>query len=80
MTTKISVRIPSALVSPSEFAKLEGISRNTVYAWCCRGKLAKYMQPKINGRSRTQIYYAKYKLNQMSESLGHSNFDVLIGD
>lgn len=80
MTTKISIRIPSALVSPAQFAELEGLSRNTVYAWCCRGKLAKYMQPKKNGGARTKIYYARYKLQQMSESLGHSDFEVVIGD
>ncbi|EON87839.1 helix-turn-helix domain-containing protein [Plesiomonas shigelloides] len=80
MTAQISIRIPSALVSPSEFARLEGISRNTVYAWCCRGTLAKYMQPKTNGRARTKIYYAKYKLNQMTEALGHSRFEIIIGD
>lgn len=80
METRISIRIPSALVSPSEFAQLEGLSRNTVYAWCCRGVLAKYMRPKVKGRSRTKIYYARYKSNQMTESLGHSRFEIVIGE
>ncbi len=78
MSTKISIRIPRAVVSPGEFAALEGIKRRTAYSWCEKGLLP--IQPKKNAHSRTKIYYAQYKQKQLSESLGHSRFEILIGE
>ncbi|CAI1905092.1 MULTISPECIES: hypothetical protein [Serratia] len=78
MSTQISIRIPSAVVSPGEFAKLEGITRRTAYSWCEKGLLP--LHPKKNAHSRTKIYYAQYKQKQISQSLGHSRFEILIGE
>ncbi|MGP2800956.1 Rha family transcriptional regulator [Serratia ureilytica] len=78
MSTQISIRIPRAVVSPGEFAELEGIKRRTAYSWCEKGLLP--IQPKKNAHSRTKIYYAQYKQKQLSESLGHSRFEIVIGE
>lgn len=78
MSTQISIRIPRAVVSPGEFAKLEGISRSTVYSWCFKGLLP--IHPKSNAHARTKIYYLKYKQQQLTESLGHSRFEIAIGE
>lgn len=79
MSTNISIRVPKETATPAEFAEWEGVSRGSVYQRVHHGKLAKYMKPKLNKREGTVIYYLKYKHDQIKESLGHSNFDILVG-
>lgn len=79
MATEISVSIPRELVTPQEFANMEGIARSTVYAWTHQGKLGKYLIKKVEGHARSRINYLKYKQDQMRDSLGHSNFKIIVG-
>lgn len=79
MTEKVSIRIPSETVTPQQFADLEGIKRRTVYSWCAKGLLPIRPKNKKSPKGPTTIYYVKYKRNKMAESLGHSNFEILIG-
>jgi predicted site-specific integrase-resolvase len=76
MSTQISIRIPRAVVTPGQFALLEGISRRTVYSWCEKGLLP--CEPKKTAKSRSRIYYAKYKQKQTEDALGHSRFEIII--
>lgn len=80
MSATISINIPREWVYPEEFAKLEGMSIHTVYKWKEHGKL-EILPKKIapgNKRAggRIRIKYMKYKMQQLREILGHSNFSI----
>ncbi|QGX92098.1 Rha family transcriptional regulator [Tatumella sp. TA1] len=79
MNTNISIRVPKEVATPAEFAEWEGISRGSVYQRVHDGRLAKYMKPKRNKNDRSVIYYLKYKHDQICESLGHANFEIVVG-
>lgn len=79
MSTDISIRVPKEVASPAEFAEWEGMSRGSVYQRIHHGKLAKYLKPKVRKQDSCVIYYLKYKQDQIRESLGHSNFRIIVG-
>jgi len=77
MTTQISIRIPRESVTPKEFAALEDVKVCTVYSWCAKGLLP--IKTKKNAHGRTRIHYLQYKQKTVSEALGHSRFEIIIG-
>ncbi|MCP6473614.1 Rha family transcriptional regulator, partial [Klebsiella pneumoniae] len=50
-----------------------------VYQKIHHGKLAKYMVKKDKNKGRVSLRYLMYKTDQVRESLGHSNFRVVVG-
>ncbi|CAM3677550.1 MULTISPECIES: hypothetical protein [Yersinia] len=76
MSSQISISIPSAVVTPKEFASLENVSIHTVYSWVKKGWLT--LRPKRHAHSRSKILYAKYKKKQQAEIYGHSNIEINI--
>jgi len=80
MNTNISIHVPKEIATTAEFAEWEGLSRGSVYQRVHNGKLAKYMKPKKNKKEATVIYYLKFKHDQICESLGHSNFQIIVGE
>lgn len=79
MSTDISIRVPKEMATPAEFAEWEGISRGSVYQKIHDGQLAKYMVKKEKNKGRVSLRYLMYKTDQVRESLGHSNFRVIVG-
>ena len=79
MSTDISIRVPKEMATPAEFAEWEGISRGSVYLKIHHGQLAKYMVKKEKNKGRVSLRYLMYKTDQVRESLGHSNFRVIVG-
>ena len=79
MSTDISIRVPKEMATPAEFAEWEGISRASVYQKIHHGQLAKYMVKKEKNKGRVSLRYLMYKTDQVRESLGHSNFRVIVG-
>ncbi len=79
MSTDISIRVPKEMATPAEFAEWEGISRGSVYQKIHHGKLAKYIVKKEKNKDRVLIRFVLYKADQMRESLGHSNFRIVVG-
>ncbi|HDS9238349.1 Rha family transcriptional regulator [Klebsiella electrica] len=79
MSTDISIRVPKEVATPAEFAEWEGLTCGSVYQKIHHGKLAKYLKPKEKKQGRCVIYYLKYKQDQIRESLGHSNFRIIVG-
>lgn len=79
MSTDISIRVPKEMATPAEFAEWEGISRSSVYQKIHHGQLAKYMVKKEKNKGRVSLRYLMYKTDQVRESLGHSNFRVIVG-
>ena len=79
MSTDISIRVPKEMATPAEFAEWEGISRGSVYQKINHGQLAKYMVKKEKNKGRVSLRYLMYKTDQVRESLGHSNFRVIVG-
>ena len=79
MSTDISIRVPKEMATPAEFAEWEGISRGSVYQKIHHGQLSKYMVKKEKNKGRVCLRYLMYKTDQVRESLGHSNFRVIVG-
>ncbi|EFS9182561.1 Rha family transcriptional regulator [Salmonella enterica] len=79
MSTDISIRVPKEMATPAEFAEWEGISRGSVYQKIHHGQFAKYMVKKEKNKGRVSLRYLMYKTDQVRESLGHSNFRVIVG-
>ncbi|EKK4083432.1 Rha family transcriptional regulator [Cronobacter sakazakii] len=79
MSTDISICVLKEFATPAEFAEWEGISRGSVYQKIHHGKLAKYLVPKIKNKDHVRIRYLAYKADQVRESLGHSNFRIVVG-
>ena len=79
MSTDISIRVPKVIATPAEFAKWEGYSRGSVYQMIHNGKLANYIEKKEKNKGRVSLRYLMYKTDQVRESLGHSNFRVIVG-
>ncbi|MER1584335.1 Rha family transcriptional regulator [Enterobacter hormaechei] len=79
MSTDISIRVPKEMATPTEFAEWEGISRGSVYQKIHHGQLAKHMVKKDKNKGRVSIRYLMYKADQVRESLGHSNFRIIVG-
>ncbi|EXU76008.1 hypothetical protein [Erwinia mallotivora] len=79
MSTDISIRVPKEFATPAEFAEWEGISRGSVYQKIHHGKLAKYLVPKVKNKDHVRLRYLMYKIDQARESLGHSNFKIMVG-
>lgn len=79
MSTDISIRVPKEMATPAEFAEWEGISRGSVYQKIHHGHLAKCMVKKEKNKGRVCLRYLMYKTDQVRESLGHSNFRVVVG-
>ncbi|HFS8711391.1 TPA: Rha family transcriptional regulator [Salmonella enterica] len=79
MSTDISIRVPKEMATPAEFAEWEGISRGSVYQKIHHGQLAKHMVKKEKNKGRVSLRYLMYKTDQVRESLGHSNFRVIVG-
>lgn len=78
MSTDISIRVPKEMATPAEFAEWEGISRGSVYQKIHHGQLAKYMVKKEKQRSRKPAL-PDVQNRPVRESLGHSNFRVIVG-
>ncbi|MGL4925640.1 MAG: hypothetical protein ACRC4K_02215 [Plesiomonas shigelloides] len=80
------VKIPAAVVSLAQFAKLEGISNRTAYRWTTgdapkvpiEKRIIKKGSKKAGGPIR--IYYARWKEEQLRAAFGHSRFQLVIGD
>ncbi|MGX9313713.1 Rha family transcriptional regulator [Pantoea ananatis] len=79
MSTDISIRVPKEMATPAEFAEWEGISRGSVYQKIHHGYLSKYMVKKDKNKGRVSLRYLMYKTDQVRESLGHSNFRIIVG-
>lgn len=79
MSTDISIRVPKEMATPAEFAEWEGISRGSVYQKIHHGQLANYMVKKDKNKGRVSLRYLMYKADQVRESLGHSNFRIIVG-
>ena len=79
MSTDISIRVPKEMATPAEFAEWEGISRGSVYKKIHHGELPKNMVKKEKHKGRESQRYKMYKTDQVRESLGHSNFRVIVG-
>lgn len=80
MSEKISIRIPKVVVTPGEFAALENLSRSAVYSRIHRGALAKFLKNKEKNKSWVEIYYLRYKKDQLSKALGHSRFEIIVDE
>lgn len=78
MSTDISIRVPKEMATPAEFAEWEGISRGSVYQKIHHGQLAKYMVKKEKQRS-CKPALSDVQNRSGRESLGHSNFRVIVG-
>lgn len=65
------------MATPAEFAEWEGISRGSVYQKFIMVILLSTWLKKNKGR--VSLRYLMYKTDQVRESLGHSNFRVIVG-
>jgi DNA-binding CsgD family transcriptional regulator len=74
MSATITIRIAKEIVSPKEFARLEGLSVHTVRKWVQTGKLT--VKKKLCARSRSEILYAEYKRKNFAAS--HRNTSIVI--
>lgn len=79
MSLDISIHVPKEMATPAEFAEWEGVSRGSVYQKIHHGKLAKYIVKKEKNKDRVLIRFLMYKADQARESLGHSNFRIIVG-
>lgn len=74
MAATITIRIAKEIVSPKEFARLEGVSVHTARKWVQSGKLT--VKKKLCSRSRSEILYADYKRKNFAAA--HKNTSVVI--
>ncbi|AOM42215.1 hypothetical protein [Xenorhabdus hominickii] len=80
------VKIPSEIVSPYEFSALERVSIATVRRWTTGNNPCVPIEPRvikpgnIRASGMVRIYYARWKEEQLRKSLGHSRFQLIIGD
>ncbi|MGP3592629.1 hypothetical protein [Vagococcus sp. WN89Y] len=79
------VKIPSAIVSPHEFAALERVSIATVRRWTTGNNPCIPIEPRVikpgskRASGMVRIYYARWKEDQLRKALGHSRFQLIIG-
>ncbi len=66
------------MATPAEFAEWEGISRGSVYQKFIMVILLSTWLKREN-KGRVSLRYLMYKTDQVRESLGHSNFRVIVG-
>ncbi|EMB3263231.1 MAG: hypothetical protein E7H22_01215 [Klebsiella michiganensis] len=87
MASEIAIiKVPAPVVTLHQFAELEGVSYRTARRWTTGDNPRLPIEPRVirkgckRAGGQIRIYYARWKEEQMRKALGHSRFQLVIGD
>lgn len=79
MSTDISIRVPKEMATPAEFAEWRVFPAALFTKKFTMVNLLSTWSRKKKNKGRVSLRYLMYKTDQVRESLGHSNFRVIVG-